>query len=795
MGHLMRDEVIRESNAPSSRLRGARALRQLAAAAAALGLVTGAAPAGAGGSDPEQFPGITFDDRATGRLVITAPLYRLTLDKRNGTIIDLVDRTAKARLVQGTKGCLWRAESPGRPALKNACSFTPRGARRFSYEWSPASATLTLGYRDPAVGFATVALRARAQFFDLRMTVENRGAVLTNVSLPGELFGDVRTVEAGYAPNVLPGVRLKPGYFTRVGNDLHVYPSRWAFADYVALDAGGGHLSLYSVNSGPIHPVVLGFLRHPPSGRCSGQLFCVIHQFQTWITERAKWTSPVVRVRIGQNVQQSILAYRTDNRIAAYPSVRTKLGARLNELARAPLIKADIVKLKPFRDWGDDLPLLPSPALLHPVAFQLGGHDESDPDFLPPDPRWGTNADFASVVETARSSGQLVMPYLNVSWWSDDSPTMKTLPPPLQPKDIAVIDTDGKPMVDAYGPKSGIVVSPFVPFVRSRVARLMQEWRTDVPADCLFFDQVGARQWIRDFNRASTSPLAYYDGWVAVMGSYSDRCLMAEDGWDRLARDFTGFHGSMLMMDREHGLPDKIFGEGNWEPYPLATWLFHDKVLLYQHDLYDGTMAADDEVLAWNMAFGLISSYSWNEWTDSLRSPWLDVVGDLQRSLGPHYAGVRLTGYRDVAPNVTESTFGDLVVRANWDSAAVHAAGGYGISPSGFFARTRDDRLVAGAFEGTFDGAALSQGTHYVIMERDDSSVIVRQPLGADTNLAIEPPSSWRPGQSLTATAIAPDGKVVGVVAGELRAGRLVFRWERELNGHQIAAHRITVGT
>ena len=141
------------------------------------------------------------------------------------------------------------------------------------------------------------------------------------------------------------------------------------------------------------------------------------------------------------------------------------------------------MKLKPFREWAEDLRRLPSPALLHPVAFQAGGHDESDPDFLPPDPRWGTSAEFASVVEAAHALEQLVMPYLNVSWWSDDSPTMRTLPSPLRPSDIAVIDEKGRPVVDAYGPKSGIVVSPRVPFVRSRVARLMQEWRTDVPAD------------------------------------------------------------------------------------------------------------------------------------------------------------------------------------------------------------------------------------------------------------------------------------------------------------------------
>jgi hypothetical protein len=775
------------------RLRGSRAPRRIVLAAG-LALLAVAIPSGAAGVALKPFPGITFGDAATGHVVITTRAYRLTLDKRNGRILDLVDRVAGARIAHGTKSCLWRAESHGRPSLKDGCSFTPRGVRRFSYQWNPTSATLMLRYRDPVLGSAVATLRARAGFFDLRLAIENRGAVLTNVSLPGELLGDARTVEAGYAPNVLPGVRLKPGFFARVGNNLEIYPSRWAFADYLALDAGGGHLSLYSVNSGPIDPVVLGFLRHPSPGRCSDPSFCVVHQFQTWITARERWTSPIVRIRVGQTAEQSILAYRRDNGIDAYPSVQAKLGTRLSTLAKAPLIKADLVKLKPFRDWSADLLRLPSPALLHPVAFQPGGHDENDPDFLPPDPRWGTSADFTSIVEAAHSLDQLVMPYLNVSWWDDDSPTMRSLPSPLRAKDISVLDEDREPMVDTYGSKAGVVVSPFVRFVRARVARLMQEWRTDVPADCLFFDQLGARPWVRDFNPASPTPVAYYDGWLATMAPYSDRCLMVEDGWDRLARDFTGFHGSMLMMDRELDFPNRLFGKANWEPYPLATWLFHDKVLLYQHDLYDGTMAADGEVLTWNMAFGLISSYSWNDLIDSLRSPWLDLVGDVQSVLGPHYAGVRLTGYRNVAPEVTESTFGDLVVLANWDSTAAHSTGRYAISPNGFLARTRDDRLLAGAFEDTFDGHALSQGTHYLIVERDEASVTVRQPLGADTNLAIEPPPSWSSGRTLQATAVAADGNAVGAVSGEVRDGRFMFRYVGELEDHPVAAYRITLG-
>jgi hypothetical protein len=168
-------------------------------------------------------------------------------------------------------------------------------------------------------------------------------------------------------------------------------------------------------------------------------------------------------------------------------------------------------------------------------------------------------------------------------------------------------------------------------------------------------------------------------------------------------------------------------------------------------------------------------------------------VGRLQRTVGPHYARVRLTSYRRLAREVTESTFGDLVLVANWDSAGGYATGGYGIAPNGFLARTTVYRLVAGAFEETFGGVALSAGTHYLIVERDESNVTVRQPLGADTNVAVEPPPAWRAGRTLQATAIAPDGKAVGAAGGALRNGVFVLPYARELNGHPVAAYRIAV--
>jgi hypothetical protein len=266
-----------------------------------------------------------------------------------------------------------------------------------------------------------------------------------------------------------------------------------------------------------------------------------------------------------------------------------------------------------------------------------------------------------------------------------------------------------------------------VPQVRDRVQKLMEEWRTDVQADCLFFDQIGARTWRRDFNRAAPTPLAYDDGWLELLAPYADRCLMVEDGWDRLARSFVGFHGSVLLLDRDFDEPNKFFGAGNWQPYPLADWLFHDKVLLYQHDLAESTMTADPEVLLFNAAFGFMLSYSWDGERDTLASPWLDLVGKVQKALGPLVAGRALTGYRELAPGVTESSFGGYSVVANWSKGASFQADGYSIAPEGFLARADDGSVVAAALVDSVGGRSLSPGTHYFVSDRSTGLPLLRE--------------------------------------------------------------------
>ena len=102
---------------------------------------------------------------------------------------------------------------------------------------------------------------------------------------------------------------------------------------------------------------------------------------------------------------------------------------------------------------------------------------------------------------------------------------------------------------------------------------------------------------------------------------------------------------------------------------------------MYQHDLYEPTMTIDPETLLFNVAFGFVLSYAWDGEREeaSLANPWATLVGQVQRTLGPHYAGKRLTGFRDVAPDVTESSFeGGFSVLANWSTRRPRRSRGSG---------------------------------------------------------------------------------------------------------------------
>jgi hypothetical protein len=133
---------------------------------------------------------------------------------------------------------------------------------------------------------------------------------------------------------------------------------------------------------------------------------------------------------------------------------------------------------------------------------------------------------------------------------------------------------------------------------------------------------------------------------------------------------------------------------------------------MYQHDLYEPTMTIDPETLLFNVAFGFVLSYAWDGEREeaSLTNPWAKLVGQVQRTLGPYYAGKRLIGFRTVAPNVTESTFeGGFSVLANWSARQAVEVEGQRLAPQGFVARNGRD-VLASALGSTWNGVSFPAG-------------------------------------------------------------------------------------
>ena len=160
-----------------------------------------------------------------------------------------------------------------------------------------------------------------------------------------------------------------------------------------------------------------------------------------------------------------------------------------------------------------------------------------------------------------------------------------------------------------------------------------------MPADCLFFDQIGARPWRHDFNPAASSPLAYYDGWLSLFAPYADRCLMVEDGWDRLAASFSGFDSSLMLMAARVRRGRPAASGRNWTPFRSRSGCSTTRCCSTSTTCSRRRSRPTPEILTWNLAFGFMLSYDWAG--RASESPWLGIATAFQRALGPHFAGQR----------------------------------------------------------------------------------------------------------------------------------------------------------
>ena len=276
---------------------------------------------------------------------------------------------------------------------------------------------------------------------------------------------------------------------------------------------------------------------------------------------------------------------------------------------------------------------------------------------------------------------------------------------------------------------------------------------------------------------------------------------MTEDGWDRLAAVAIGFCGSPLtgatsfnFAQQRYGIASTgngLLGAGNWDPYPLSTWLLHDKVFTYMHDLEETQTTDVDEVITWDLAFGNMLSYVWQR----LGSDRVNLGNVLQSAIGPYYAGQTLDNFVDLAPDVTASSFGVLTVTANWQQTSPYITGGHSILPGGYLARTSDGILLAGSFAGSFNGAAISPGEHHIVVQRVGKTIFVRQPVGADTDLTIALPPGWAAGDAISVTAFDGAGAALAKAAFTSNSLAMTFHFAANAGSAVVDHYEIVDAT
>jgi len=741
---------------------------------------------------------IYFDDSDPDVIVLgNGAYYEIGFRKSNGAIAYITDKSTGQHVTLGSRNeCLWGAVFPaGTPDYVGGCSYDATWPNRFNYAWSASTHTLTLDYTpDPAasqqVTAQVVVTISEEPWFDMRLQLQNDWKyVLDYVLFPSDLVFIEDDIEGAMLP-ILPGVVLEPAFFDQNRSYTAQYPGYpGAYADYVSLSSVKGQIAIYSLyGQGPIRPCVIGFIHD--DAYVSDSTF-YYHAFGVRMDDGDAWTTPWVRVRISQSALETIGAYRVDNGLDQFPSLREKLGSCYTQTVQSPLFKADAVQLAvPFSQYPDLLSQVPSPGILHPVAYQPGGHDENYPDFLPPDSAWGTTDDFATMFQEAQELGFSVMPYTNPTWWDDESPTLQNLTSKTTITDVAVLDDQGLPVYEYYGSHGGYVVSPWAPFVRQRLGELVRQMTEDVPGDMLFEDQIGARPWLFDHNPSSPYPMAYVAGWLEHTRAYSHTLLSTELGFDRLAETEVGFHGSVLLPQRL-GYTIGWWGVDTWHPYPLAPLMTRDKVLFYQHDLAPETMTVDKATLTWNLAFGYMLSYDLG-YGGGLDNPWLGLVGDFQKYVLARYASEMVTNFVDLEDGVTRTSFETFTVTANWDETHTYDTGHHTLPPLGVVATSADGTLTAGAFAG-YNGVPLSTGDHYLIEERGPSAIVVRQPLGADTDLTLELLPAWSLGDPIGVWAHAETGQVIASVPATVTAQGIAFTYRQQIGEQPVAYYSVKV--
>jgi hypothetical protein len=716
---------------------------------------------------------LQFTDGAT-QLTIDAAKYQIVFDKANGGIASIIDKATNGKVVYGQyKALLWYSRAGGSAAERvesKACPMT--------YAWAAGTNTLTLHY----TGALTVDIKVTAsdaEWIELAAQATNtRTAVIDTFSFPADMLVNTNELKDAFYPRD-PGITLSKAFFTARKSFVEVYPGH-IFADFLAVQTTNGSLAVYSKGKDKnLENTMIGYM---DPGLGSNTM--MVHKFSCAVAPGQTRIFPPVAIRVGESYISSGVAYRNENGFDKFPSLTEKLGAKKDRFFGGVVYKWDMpaANLSFAQSKAGIVDKMPLPGILLPATFQNGKHDAMYPDFLPPNPLWGTTDQMKDFVSYAHQKGSLVYPYVNFSWWDLNSPTLKNLPSGLTPAGIS-------DRSETYNGTTGVVVIPDNAFVLQRTTQEREKLCTNVGLDGLLEDQWGVHPMntTAHFNAVQTN--------LAAGKAFN---LGTECGIDVQAQYLAAFFGSMYDWDARW--PDVTTAYSFY--FPMEGVMLRDKVLLYQHGLSQIGWTHSKAVLRWNLAYGFQLSSSVFLYADSPTSPapegfpkdglhiddnpWVKVAGVFQKHVLSRYADELVTNFEAVGNGIFKTSFKSFASYSSWDNQP-YAINGHTISANGVATIAHNGLALAGVFT-SFNGTALSAGDHYLAMVRDSNSLKLFHPKGAATPITLALPSEWK---TYTLKSYSLGDALLGDVPFTKNGQNVTFTAAENLNGGPGGYYRL----
>jgi hypothetical protein len=718
-----------------------------------------------------------------GLMKISNTYYEVALNATNGGIAYILEKSSNKNIVEGNESSnLWSANlDKGNPILSSSYSD-------LSPTWDTANNSLMLTYTG-VINVKVTITASDTPSLKFQADITNKtGANISSFELPDTLKIVEADIDNALMP-MIPGAQISSKFFKDGRSYVNEYPGVM-FADYLAVNSQRGKITVYTQRLAILQPSLIGF-EHLKDDAGFTKL---TRSYRTSIADGKMWQSPNVVLNIGQDYPSTIQNYRADNQIDKFKSLTEKLGNVAPTYFAAPMYKLDMVALKiKFSDIPDAIVnKLNIPGIIHFVAFQLGGHDHNYPDFIPPDKRWGTTADFANVVKLIHDRGGLVVPYTNFSWWNLKGQLLSKLPADTPLKSIvSAKDPTGFPDLETYGPNSGFVMNIHNKFVQDKITEQHKALLNGVGVDGIFEDQWGARSAPYDYNpaglEADDPSTSYFEGVLGHYRDHSDSNLMTEAGVDVLADNGVGFMGTNYLWDMLGYRSDTA---NVTTYYPMAAMLLRDKVLLYQHDLAAETWTKNKDILRWNLTQGYNLSNAFLDANTSglnMDNPWLNLVGIFQKYALANYADQLVTTYDDLGNNIFRTKFATYTIYSNWNTSNTYTVNGDTLPPGGVVTQADDGSVTAGVFT-AYNGSSLSDGEHYLVEVRSSTAIKLFQPVGADTNVHIHKDTAW---SKVTVTAYAYDSTMLGEVSADVTSDDVNFDYAGVMNGTPVGYYQI----